>query len=318
MFFLIIIKGFLTKTLCQSVIKLCNEYNIPTIIDPKCDYTKYIGCTVIKPNKAEAKNIFNIDLNRVLLKDGHKELHKILDCKLSVITLSGDGISAYSSDKQYNVKEEVKDVIDVTGAGDVVCAVLGVYYPFISDIQELISIANRLASISVGHIGVYTISHSDLINTFDFTKNTKLIGLDTFVSMGFDNVVFTNGCFDILHSAHIKLFKFCKSLGKTVVVGLNSDNSIKRLKGPLRPVYSLDDRIKILEAISYIDYIIPFEEDTPLELIKQIKPTYLVKGGDYTKESIIGREYAEEVIIFNYIDGISTTETIKRVIESNM
>ena len=126
-------------------------------------------------------------------------------------------------------------------------------------------------------------------------------------------VVTTNGCFDILHSAHLEVFKYCRQLGDIVIVGLNSDASIKRLKGVTRPINCLEERIKMLSAIETIDFIIPFEEDTPLDLIKTIKPDYLVKGGDYSPETIVGREYAKNTVVFNFIDGLSTTNTIRKI-----
>ncbi len=306
-------KGFLTKHLCQSIINLCNEYNIPTIIDPKYDYTKYIGCTVIKPNRVEVNNIFKINLDITSIEEAHKTIHNILKCKLSVITLSGDGISAFMNDVHYRAVEDVKDVIDVTGAGDIVCAVLGIYYGLLDNIQQLIMIANHLASISVSHIGVYNLTNSDLINTYKFIHRSKLVSFDIISKLDIDNVVFTNGCFDIIHSAHIELFRYCKTLGKIVIVGLNSDESIKRLKGPSRPINNIQERVKILDAIDYIDFIIIFNEDTPLELIKEIKPDFLVKGGDYIVDDIIGKEFAKETIIFNYIHGLSTSNIIKRI-----
>jgi D-beta-D-heptose 7-phosphate kinase/D-beta-D-heptose 1-phosphate adenosyltransferase len=306
-------KGFLTKSLCQRIIQLCIDAGIPTIVDPKIDYTKYIGCTVIKPNRAETKRIFKLDVDSLPLHACHTALHELVRCTCSVITLSGDGISAYEDGKDYRISETTKDVIDVTGAGDIVCAVLGAYYPYIHNRQHLISIANHLASISVSHLGVYHITEHDLIQTYQFVHETKQISMDIVAKLQHKLIVFTNGCFDILHSAHIELFRFCKSLGGTVIVGLNSDESIKRLKGPHRPIYTLEDRIKILNAISYIDYIIPFEEDTPLELIRHIRPTYLVKGGDYTKENVVGKEYANEVVIFDYIPNRSTTAAIRKM-----
>ena len=312
-------KGFLTKSLCQRVIALCNQKSVPTIVDPKQNH--YTNCTVIKPNRMETKNIFGIELTT--MEEGHRLLHEKTGCTTSVITLSEDGISAYSTavndGSLHYYKEEVKEIIDVTGAGDVVCSVLGVYYPFIKDIDLLIKIASHLASISISHIGVYTITQHDLLQTYRTIHHTKQIQLrhplpHLLESLRSVNpIVFTNGCFDILHSAHLELFKFCKKIGGIVVVGLNSDNSIRRLKGPTRPIFTLEDRIKMLEALEYIDFIIPFEEDTPLELLKVLKPHYLVKGGDYTKESIIGKEYANEVLLFNYIDGKSTTNTIATI-----
>ena len=305
-------KGFLTETLCQRVITLCNRHSIPSIVDPKQNYRKYLHCTVIKPNRMETKHIFNIDLRILPLEVGHQQLHDLVHCKTSIITLSEDGISAYSNQILSTYREEVKEIIDVTGAGDIVCSVLGYYYPFIKDISLLIRIASHLASISISHLGVYTITPYDLIQTYRTIYGTKQISISSLPQLP-ERVIFTNGCFDLLHSAHVELFKFCKKLGGIVIVGLNSDASIKRLKGESRPIYSLKDRITILEALEYIDFIIPFEEDTPFELIRAIQPHYLVKGGDYTSDSIIGREYAKEIVIFNYIHGKSTTSTIQRV-----
>ena len=302
-------KGFLTDSICQRIIALCNNHSITTVVDPKKDYNKYIGCTVIKPNRLETAHIFGIDLRAVPLEQGHRMIQDRVQCKTSVITLSEEGITAYSDNVLYQYCEDVKEIIDVTGAGDIVCSVLGVYYPFITDIQLLIKIASHLASISISHVGVYTITASDLLHTWRYIHSTKEISIELFRGIS-DPVVFTNGCFDLLHSAHIELFQYCRSLGGIVVVGINSDASIKRLKGPSRPVYSLKDRIKMLEAIEYIDFIIPFEDDTPFTLIKTIKPQWLVKGGDYIKKTIIGREYAKDVCIFNYINGKSTTNTI--------
>jgi len=309
-------KGFLTKSLCQCVIALCCQKGVPTIVDPKHNY--YESCTVIKPNRMELQHIFGIDLKALSsIEEGHRLLHEKLGCTASVITLSEDGISAYSKKEHHRYKEDVKEIIDVTGAGDVVCSVLGAYYPFIKDMDLLIKIASHLASISISHIGVYTITPHDLLHTYRAIHHSKQLLMPQMLRRGIAScgspIVFTNGCFDILHSAHLELFQFCKKLGGIVVVGLNSDDSIRRLKGPTRPIFNLADRIKLLEALEYIDFIIPFEEDTPLELLKQIRPRYLVKGGDYTKETIVGGEYAEEVVLFSYVAGKSTTNTIQTI-----
>jgi D-beta-D-heptose 7-phosphate kinase/D-beta-D-heptose 1-phosphate adenosyltransferase len=302
-------KGFLTESLCQNVITCCNQYSIISVVDPKENYRKYNNCTIIKPNRVETKHIFGINLSITPLCEAHERIHALMNCKTSIITLSEDGISAYSNQTIYHYRTDVKEVIDVTGAGDIVCSILGVYYPYITDINILLQIASHLASISISHVGVYTITASDLIYTYRLIYGTKNISMSLIPHLQ-ERIIFTNGCFDLLHSAHVELFKFCKQLGGIVIVGLNSDCSIKRLKGESRPIYSLEDRIKILEGLEYIDFIIPFDETTPLEIIKTIRPYYLVKGGDYTPESIIGKEYATEIIIFNYIHGKSTTQTI--------
>tara|TARA_R100000700_G_C3039778_1_gene64370 strand:- start:13 stop:414 length:402 start_codon:yes stop_codon:yes gene_type:complete len=122
--------------------------------------------------------------------------------------------------------------------------------------------------------------------------------------------IFTNGCFDVIHRGHIELLKFCKGFGK-VVVGLNSDESIRRIKGPRRPVFKCADRKFMLESCKYVDRVVVFEEDTPIELIKKIKPDIIVKGGDYKKEDVVGNDICEQIIIFNYLDGYSTTQILE-------
>lgn len=295
-------KGFLTESLCQRVISLCNKYNICSVVDPKENYRKYINCTIIKPNLHELKNIFNIEYNKIEPIHAHKELHKLIGCTLSIITLSKDGISAYTHNRLYSYHEEVKEVIDVTGAGDIVCSLIGVYHKL--DTQLLLQYASFFASLSISHIGAYTITAEDMNRLFLNYSLSKQVSTC-------NKIVFTNGCFDILHTGHIELFAFCRSLGSTIIVGLNSDASIRRLKGDMRPIHCLEDRTKMLQAIKYIDYIIPFDEDTPLNLIKQISPDILVKGGDYTEDTVIGKEYVKQVVLFNYIKGKSTTNIIK-------
>ena len=127
-------------------------------------------------------------------------------------------------------------------------------------------------------------------------------------------IVFTNGCFDIIHSGHIKILKECAGLGDSVIVGLNSDDSVKKLKGPGRPINPLKDRMEVLSAIRYVDYVIPFSEPTPYRLIKTIKPEFLVKGGDYKEDEVVGREFAGRVVIVKLLKGRSTTRIIEKVL----
>ena len=125
--------------------------------------------------------------------------------------------------------------------------------------------------------------------------------------------IFTNGCFDVVHRGHIELLKFCKSYGR-VIVGLNSDESVRKLKGPSRPIFSQKDRKFLLESCKYVDKVIIFDEETPLELIKEVKPDIIVKGGDYTEDQIVGKDLCKSVIIFNYLDGYSTTKIVQDLI----
>ena len=127
------------------------------------------------------------------------------------------------------------------------------------------------------------------------------------------SIVFTNGCFDIIHAGHIRLLRKCRQLGDCVIVGLNSDESIRRLKGRARPINNLKDRIEVLSSIEYVDYIVVFDDDTPYDLIREIMPDYLVKGGDYSLEEVIGREFAKKVIIVKLLPGRSTTDIVKKI-----
>lgn len=306
-------KGFLTPRLCQLVISMCKKKNIPVIVDPKQSTQKYIGCTVIKPNRHETMHLVGVD-PEVDLEGAHRALHAATQCENSIITLAEKGISGYGKNSIYRYSNDVCEVIDVTGAGDIVTAVFGAYYSFL-DTSTLLRLASYLATLSVQHIGVYTIQPFDLVRSYRSLHRTKCVPLEWLVpALHGKTVLFTNGCFDLLHAAHMKLFQFCRSKGEQVVivVGVNSDASIRRLKGPTRPVYSLTDRITLLEGIDAIDFIVPFEEDTPLTLIRELHPTYLVKGGDYHIEDIIGREYAKEVILYPYQEGTSTTTTIAK------
>lgn len=305
-------KGFLNKELCTRIIKIANSNNIFTCVDPKADYTKYIGCSLIKPNRKEAYDIFKINKNSNLL-DIHKQITELVKCKYSVITLAEEGITIFNDSKLIHEKTEIQHIVDVTGAGDIVCSILAYFIPIGFNIEVVTKLATYIATKSVGYPGVYTLHIQDIYEYFH-KDNKQIEDITLFKNFIKEKkTVFTNGCFDIIHKGHVELFKFCKSKGDIVIVGLNSDNSIKKLKGESRPVNNLEARISILESIQYIDYIIVFDEDTPYNIIEYIKPDILVKGGDYTLDKIVGKEFAKETIIFNTITGYSTTSIIYKI-----
>jgi D-beta-D-heptose 7-phosphate kinase/D-beta-D-heptose 1-phosphate adenosyltransferase len=216
------------------------------------------------------------------------------------------------------------EVIDVTGAGDIVCATLAYLYPLCANKEHILQLANIFAMISVGHLGSYVLHSRDFVKCRSMFHTDRRIAvsqlrhaLDALRSQTpAPKSVFTNGCFDILHVGHLDLLKRCKEMGDIVIVGLNSDASISRLKGPERPIMNLEKRAAFLSALSYVDYIVVFEEDTPAEILAQLHPTILVKGGDYSLDKIIGREYVDEVRIVPFLDGYSTTSLIHAVRES--
>jgi len=309
--------GFIVKELAEHVINSANKRGIPTFVDPKIEFSKYIGCTLFKPNLKELKDIFGIEYSCEKIQEIHETVKNNVKCKETMLTLSENGIS-YSSDNNelFHKKAVATEVCDVTGAGDIVISIIAYYYKY-NNKQAVVELATWIGTHSVKHVGTYIIKKNDIVNTIKSIRNTKVITVDQFKYFNTPFLI-TNGCFDIVHDGHIELFKFCKSIimeKGPVVVALNSDKSIRRLKGSTRPINSLSSRIALLNQIESIDWIVVFEEDTPYELYSQIKPTILVKGGDYTAESLIGREFCDQVRIFNYIPGKSTTNIIERIQE---
>jgi D-beta-D-heptose 7-phosphate kinase/D-beta-D-heptose 1-phosphate adenosyltransferase len=179
-------------------------------------------------------------------------------------------------------------------------------------------LATRIATKSVEYPGTYTITPNDiLLSELSNGKKIQYNQLQTIKNLYANKkIVFTNGCFDLLHSGHISLFKFCKEKGDIVIVGLNSDDSIRRLKGTSRPINKIKTRTDVLESIQYIDYIIEFDDDTPYATIKELNPYYLIKGGDYKVDDIIGREFAQETIVCDLVNGYSSTSIINKITQS--
>jgi D-beta-D-heptose 7-phosphate kinase/D-beta-D-heptose 1-phosphate adenosyltransferase len=310
-------KGLITNELCEKIIEYSNKNSIYTFIDPKTkNYTKYKNCFCFKPNLTEAEYISD-----------EKDIQKMIDfiktninCENIILTDGEKGI--FVNNFSNNIKHhEIINVVDVTGAGDIVLSVLVYTYLIYKDILLSSKIANYVAGKSVKTIGNYNLTLNDITEYFDI--NTKEIKImydyedDKIKQIKKNNmgkkIIFTNGCFDILHSAHIKLVKYAKKQGDILVVGLNSDDSIKRLKGTSRPINNIDERSTILSLFEFIDYIIIFEDDTPLNIIKTLLPNVIVKGSDYSKENIIGIEYVEDVLLFDYIKNKSTSLIIEKI-----
>jgi D-beta-D-heptose 7-phosphate kinase/D-beta-D-heptose 1-phosphate adenosyltransferase len=205
-------------------------------------------------------------------------------------------------------------VRDVTGAGDIVISIIAHYYKYLEK-SNLIHLAAWMGTHSVKHVGTYVIKKSDILEGCKMIRDTKLLTVDNLIHLETPFVI-TNGCFDIVHEGHIALFKYCKSIvpeNGSVIVALNSDDSVRRLKGSTRPINSLQSRIALLNQIESIDWIVVFDEDTPYELYSKIKPTVLVKGGDYAADSLIGREFCKQIQIFKYVPGKSTTGVIEQI-----
>ncbi len=317
-------KGVLTEELCQGVIALSNANGVKVLVDPKgSDFSKYRGAYLLTPNKKEAQLATGRDIDdEVSLKEALLQLKSECDLTVSLITLSEDGIAIYD-EKLKRFATVAKEVFDVTGAGDTVIASIAYALSACKNIDETAKFANLAAGVVVGKIGSATVT-IDEIEEYEASlhKSSSDAHIKTFEeidaivkrykSQG-KRVVFTNGCFDILHVGHVKYLQIAKSFGDILIVGLNSDASVSRLKGPTRPVNIAEDRAYLLAALEAVDFVVPFEEDTPYELIKMIAPDVLVKGGDYEGKTVVGTEFARELKLVDFVDGKSTTKTIEKI-----
>ncbi|CAM4015034.1 D-glycero-beta-D-manno-heptose-7-phosphate kinase [Arcobacter cloacae] len=317
-------KGVLTTNLTKEIIKIANENKVKVLVDPKGkDYSKYKGSYTLTPNKKEAMEATNIDIkDEKSLVKALEDLKQKCDLEVSLITLSENGIAILKD--ELIVKPTVaREVYDVTGAGDTVIASIAFALGNDLNIEEAISFANLAAGVVVGKIGSATASLDEIYEyESSLHKSSSTSHIKTFqeiekLAYKFHElgkkVVFTNGCFDILHAGHVKYLEVAKSYGDVLIVGVNADSSVRKLKGPTRPINNQDDRAYILASLESVDYVVIFEEETPYELIKLVKPHTLVKGGDYEGKDVVGQDIANELKLVQFVDGKSTTNTIKRI-----
>lgn len=317
-------KGVLSDELTCSVIALANSKNKKVLVDPKGDdYSKYSGSYLLTPNKKEASLATKIKIDsKESLMTAIKKLKDDIKLGVSVITLSEDGIAIF--DDKLTVKPTVaREVYDVTGAGDTVLSALGYMTALGYDIYKSVEFANLAAGVVVGKVGSATATldeiedyksslHKSGPEAHIKSKDEMIKIISNLKSKG-KKIVFTNGCFDILHRGHVSYLDKAKSLGDVLVLGLNSDASVKRLKGNDRPINSEEDRAFVLAALEAVDFVVIFDEDTPYELISALKPNILVKGADYEGKEVVGSDLVDEVKLIEFVNGRSTTRTIERI-----
>jgi len=321
-------KGLFTFDLTQSLISIAKNYNRKILIDPKgTDYLKYKGAYLLTPNKKEAIEATNINIvDDESLREAIIQLKSTCDLDVSLITLSENGVAIY--DNNFRIHPTTgKEVFDVTGAGDTVLASLGFSIACGLKIDQAVEFSNLAAGVVVGKIGSATASLNEIIeyessiNKSTSDKHIKtideIIPIIEELKIRDKKIVFTNGCFDLLHAGHISFLETAKSFGDILILGLNSDRSVTALKGKERPINIQEDRAYILAALEVVDYVVIFDEDTPYKLIDRIKPNVLVKGGDYKGKEVIGQEIVDELKLVKFIDGKSSTQTIERIKQSN-
>ena len=317
-------KGVITDALAQGIICSARELGKKVLVDPKGkDYTKYRGAYLLTPNKKEASEATGIAINdEASLRTALLRLKETCSLECSMITLSEDGI-AIDDGTMRRFPTVAREVFDVTGAGDTVIASLSFALSCGMSIDESAVFSNRAAAVVVGKIGSATVTLEEIeeyeatLHQSDSRTHLKSSGeiVEIVQRLKAKNkrIVFTNGCFDILHVGHVKYLQEAKSYGDVLIVGLNTDASVRVLKGPTRPVNSEEDRAYILGALEAVDYVVLFSDETPYELIKSIAPDILVKGGDYEGKSVVGAEFSGELRLVQFVDGKSTTATIARI-----
>jgi D-beta-D-heptose 7-phosphate kinase/D-beta-D-heptose 1-phosphate adenosyltransferase len=308
-------KGALTPGLCYAVIKAAKEKGVPVLADPKTpDFSKYSGATMVCPNLNElsvATGLPSYELEALLAAgEAQRQEHELT---YLCVTMSEKGIRVLREGGTYHSPARAREVFDVSGAGDTVIAA--------------VDLANIAGGIVVGKVGTVPIAHHELIAALTPSSGVrfgdKMLSREVLAKRiaewraAGETIVFTNGCFDLLHVGHVTLLEDCHKFGSKLVLGLNSDASVQRLKGPTRPVVGERDRMRVMAALAAVDAVVLFDEDTPLEIIQEIKPNVLVKGGDYSVATVVGHEdviaSGGRVEIVPTVEGFSTTNIVRKL-----
>ena len=322
-------KGTLTAELCARVIRKAKAAGVPVLADPKTpDLGKYAGATAVCPNLHELSLATGVAVHETeaLLAAGEQQrrAHAI---RYLLVTMSEKGIRVLSDEGTYHSPARAREVFDVSGAGDTVIATAAAALAAGLQVETAVELANLAAGIVVGKVGTVPIAHHELTAALTPSKQIsdaeKVLGREELSARVADwraageTIVFTNGCFDLLHVGHVTLMEDCRRFGSKVVLGLNTDASVQRLKGPARPVVGERDRARVMAALGAVDAVTFFDEDTPLALIEALKPDVLVKGGDYTVQTVVGHELVlaagGRVEIVPTVEGFSTTGIVHKL-----
>ena len=326
-------KGILTEKVIKKIMHRAKNCKKQVIVDPKkAEFGLYKGATVITPNQMEVEQAVPIKINdEIDLERAGEYLLTLTKAKALLVTRGKDGMTLYmEKEKPVNIPTVAKEVYDVTGAGDTVVSVFAMTSAVGFNYQESAWLSNMAASNVVGKVGT-AVATLDEINEYlqDEMLRTShtVLGLDELKKISSlskstgKKIVFTNGCFDLLHGGHIEFLQKAKALGDLLIVGVNSDESVRSIKGNGRPFKNQKERTDILSALKYIDYITVFNEPTPKDLIREIRPDILVKGDDYRIDEVVGREivegYGARVELIPIVKGLSTTKTVEKILENH-
>ena len=320
-------KGLLSEAVCQAIIMQCKAQNIPVLVDPKgSNYTKYMGATALTPNKKETAEACNTTVNAVDLIAHASALKNSIQLQFLAVTRGEEGITLID-EAIHQIAATAKQVFDVSGAGDTVIATLaaGLMHQLLP--LEALQLANLAAGVVVAKVGTVPITQADLMDALQAEQGSvqvhKICNLAelsvkiTAWKQQNQKIVFTNGCFDLLHAGHVTYLEAAKKRGDKLILGLNTDKSVRAIKGPTRPVVQEQDRARVLAALESVDAVILFDEDTPIHLINAIKPNIIAKGSDYSADQVVGgievQSWGGEIALIDLVEGRSTSKIIQKM-----
>lgn len=322
-------KGVLSDALCQAVIAQAKALGIPVLVDPKGrDYTKYQGATALTPNKKETSEACGVDaMDTDRLLQAAADLRDRLGLAFLAVTRGEEGISLLEQNETIHIPAAAKQVFDVSGAGDTVIATLAAGLVHGLSHRQAFELANIAAGIVVGKVGTVPVNReellAELISQDSVEQADKICELETLLGrvrqwrQQKKRIVFTNGCFDLLHAGHVTYLEAARKTGDKLILGLNTDRSVSALKGPSRPVIHEADRARVLAALEAVDAVILFDEDTPLQLIDAIRPDVIVKGSDYSEDQVVGgkevKSWGGKVALIDIVPGRSTSNIIEKL-----
>ncbi len=326
-------KGVLSDPVTTTAITSASRAGVRVIVDPKSkNFARYRGATVLTPNRLELQQALGRDCNsEEEIVQGARHFLQQHICEFMVVTRGKDGMSVIGATEAVHLHTAARQVFDVSGAGDTVVASLALGVAAGGSVAQAAALANVAAGIVVGKRGTATVTTGDILASlapFDGRKDAqKIFALESVLQLARGwreqglKIAFANGCFDLLHPGHISLLEQARRTADRLIVGLNADLSIRRLKGPNRPIQGEVARATVLAAVKSVDAVVIFDEDTPINLIKVLEPDVLVKGADYTIATVVGAELVlargGKVVLAELLEGHSTTETVKRVATSS-
>jgi D-beta-D-heptose 7-phosphate kinase/D-beta-D-heptose 1-phosphate adenosyltransferase len=323
-------KGVCTPALMAAVIAGARACGVRVLADPirGSDYRKYHGCSAVTPNRLEAGLATGRTLNTIdEAFETASQLREQLDLEAAIVTLDKDGMVLVHRDgRRHQYATRPRQVYDITGAGDMVLSVLGMVLAAGADYDQAIPLANVAGGLEVEKIGVATVTRDEILrdllrsgplaNQKVLSREMLLHELDSRRRLG-QRIAFTNGCFDVLHAGHVQYLAEARAQADLLVVGLNSDETIRHLKGEGRPVNDVEARAQVLAGLQTVDYVSIFDEATPWTLIKDVRPDVLVKGSDYRKDEVVGAEFVESyggrVHLATYREGYSTSSLLRKL-----